>query len=188
MNTFHRPATDKIAFSSDASGAPHQNQKRDASEVVVLYTGHPSTLAALRTASQLVHGLNIRIRLLALYCVPYPLPVDQPPIHVQFLEETFDSLAAQWRAADTRNDELTLTADLRLCRDRWEMLKHAAGAVPSVLVIARRPRWLGLFPRQEDWLARKLAKAGHHVVRTAFTKDPAQYTTPQMSCAHKEHK
>jgi hypothetical protein len=62
--------------------------------------------------------------------------------------------------------ELPLVADLRLCRDRWQMLRHATGVGPAIVVIARRPRLLGIFPRPEDWLARKLAKTGHHVVRT----------------------
>jgi hypothetical protein len=136
-------------------------------EVFVLFTDIPSTLAALRTAAQLAHGLSARIRLLALHCVPYPLPLDKPSISVQFLGQRFRTLTESCTRSGSHPVETI--ADIRLCRDSWEALRSAL-APGSVVVIGKRSGW---WPKKEDGWARKLRDAGHHVVRTCSKKESA---------------
>lgn len=135
-------------------------------EVMVLFTDLSATLDALRTAAQLAQGLTARIHLLALQCVPYPLPLEEPPVNVHFLGRRFRTLV-ETREVESAARSVETVAEVWLCRDPWETLR---GSLPahSVVVIGRRSRW---WPKPEDWLARKLRAAGHHVVRTAFHKD-----------------
>ncbi len=131
-------------------------------EIVVLFTDVPSTLAALRTAAQLASGLTARIRLLALECVPFPLPLDEPPVSTRFLRRTLRTLIGGC-TGEAAAGALDTIVDIQLCRDAWETLRGRLAA-RSVVVIGKRRRW---WPRKEDQLARALRKAGHHVVRTS---------------------
>lgn len=135
-------------------------------EVIVLFTDVPSTLGALRTATQLVQGLAARVRLLVLHCVPYPLPLDQPPISLKFLGRHFRALVESCDV-ETSGRSVETTADVYLCRDQWETLRTRL-TPHSVVVIGKRSHW---WPRPEDQLARKLRAAGHHVVRTSLPKE-----------------
>jgi hypothetical protein len=135
-------------------------------EVIVLFTDIASTLSALRTAAQLAQGLAGRIRLLALQCVPYPLPLEEPPVALRFLDRRFRMLVKSCIEL-ARGYPVETFADIRLCRDAWETLRTRL-APHSVVVIGRRSRW---WPKAEDRLARKLRAAGHHVVRTSAHKD-----------------
>lgn len=130
-------------------------------EIVVLFTDVPATLAALRTAAQLASGLFSRIRLLALHCVPYPLPLDKPTVDLRFLGQRFRTVA--------ENHSVETFVDVRLCRDTWETLRTML-APQSVIVIGRRTGW---WPRSEDGLAKRLRADGHHVIRTSFHKENA---------------
>ncbi len=142
--------------------APGERPLRStALEVIVLYTDIPATRAALRTAAQLACGLDARIRLIAFQCVPFPMPLEDSPVSLDLLERRFRTLAGSC-PADT-------CVDIHLCRDAWQTLR-ARLAPRSVIVIGKRSRW---WPRAEDWLARKLRSAGHHVVRTVAARDLA---------------
>jgi len=134
-------------------------------EVFVLFTDVSSTLSALRTAAQLAYGLSARIRLVALQCVPYPLPLDKPPVSVPFLGQKFRTVVDSY--AWGAKHEIETYAEVRLCRNRWESLR-ALLAPQSVVVIGKRPGW---WPQLEDGLARKLRAAGHLVVRSSIAKD-----------------
>lgn len=135
-------------------------------DVFVLFAGIRPTGAALRTAAQLAHGLSARICLLALECVPYPLPLDQPAAGVAFLEQRFRALLETTRAESAAHPVQTV-ASLLLCRDPWDTLRTLLPP-QSVVVIPARSRW---WPQPEDRLARRLRAAGHHVVRTSFQKE-----------------
>jgi hypothetical protein len=135
-------------------------------EISVLYTDIPATLAALRTAAQLAQGLHACIRLLVLQCVPFPLPLDHPAVDVRFLGRRFRTLA-QTCGLESRCLPVDTIVDIQLCREPAETLCRQLKP-KSVIVIGKRTRW---WPRSEDWLARKLRRAGHHVVRTTFRKE-----------------
>jgi hypothetical protein len=122
-------------------------------EVVVIFTGVKQTLAALRAAGALAHGLAARIRLVVPQLVPFPAQLDEPPVQREFTERRFRTLAEE-SAIDTN-------VDIRLCRD-WE-----AGALDglkpgSIVILGARMRWWpGLRERR---LARILQKRGHRAL------------------------
>ena len=125
-------------------------------EVVVMFTDVPSTLKALRTAAELANSLSGRIRLLAPQVVPYPLPLDSPPVSREFTERRFQTLASDGSSTaliDTR-------VELCWCRDRDEALCQALEPEALVVIGVHRSWW----PTAEKALARKLRRKGHHVV------------------------
>jgi len=48
-------------------------------EVVVVFTSLEGTIAALKSAGNLVHGLRAHITLVVPQIVPYALPLESPP-------------------------------------------------------------------------------------------------------------
>jgi hypothetical protein len=124
--------------------------------VVVVFTSPVSTLAALRRAGDLAEALRARILLLAVQSVPYPLPLDDPPVRVDWNEERFREIAEQ----------SPVETVVRLChgRDRIETLKNALSP-KSLVVIGGRNRWWPF--NYEKRLARRLRRAGHEVVFAA---------------------
>jgi hypothetical protein len=79
-------------------------------EIFVIFTDHPGTLAALRTAHHLGDKLDARLRLLMLYEVPYALPLTRPAIPAGFLEEQLRTQASKIPVA--------IAAHVYLCRDK----------------------------------------------------------------------
>jgi hypothetical protein len=79
-------------------------------EIFVIFTDHPETLAALRTAHHLGDKLDARLRLLMLYEVPYALPLTRPATPAGFLEEQLLTLASKIPVA--------IAAHVYLCRDK----------------------------------------------------------------------
>ena len=79
-------------------------------EIFVIFTDHPETLAALRTAHHLGDKLDARLRLLMLYEVPYALPLTRPAIPAGFLEEQLRTQASKIPVA--------IAAHVYLCRDK----------------------------------------------------------------------
>ena len=121
-------------------------------EVNVLFTTTRATLKALETAGQLAKDLGARIRLLIPHVVPYPLPLEEPAVPARLLARRFCTLAKRSRI-DTR-------IDIRLCRDRWQVID--SGLRPgSVVVLAGRKRW---WPTAESRLVKQLRGRGHQVV------------------------
>lgn len=136
-------------------------------EVFVLFTDIPATLAALRTAAQLAHGLAASIRLLVLQIVPYPLPLTEPPRNLRFLAGRFRTVVDSC-SFETASRSVDTTAGIVLCRDACDALNTRLGQ-SAVVVIGRRSRW---WPHREDRWARHLRAAGHHVVRTSVAHPP----------------
>jgi hypothetical protein len=123
--------------------------------VDVVFTSVIATLAALRKAAELASRLGARITLLVPQVVPYPLPLESPPVLLDWNEQRFQTIAEQ--------SPVETTVRLYLCRDRVGTLLKALR--PNALVVVGGPkRW---WPTSEARLARKLRKAGHQVI---FTK------------------
>jgi hypothetical protein len=120
----------------------------------VVFTSIDTTLPALQRAADLAAGLGGCIHLIVAQIVPYPLPLDSPPVPVEFNEQRLRIVASQI-AAET-------AVDIYLCRDRWDILDEALKP-HSVVVVGRRKRW---WPGDGRRLARKLRQAGHEVVLT----------------------
>lgn len=120
-------------------------------DVVVVFTTVKHTLEALRTAASMARGLNAGIRVVVPQIVPYPLPLERPPVDRDFTERKFQTLIP--------SGPIPTRVDVRLCRDEAAILD---GIGPnSLIVIGVRSRW---WPRGDRRLARLLRAEGHHVV------------------------
>ena len=123
-------------------------------DVSVVFTSAEATSAALRHAGALADRLNARIRLVAPQVVPYHLPLESPPVLLDFSEHRLLEIA--------RESPVETTIQIYLCRDAWEALKNVL-APHSLVVIGGKRRW---WRTREESLARRLHRAGHEVVFT----------------------
>jgi hypothetical protein len=110
--------------------------------IAVIFTSIESTLSALRRAGALANRPHACITLVVTQVVPYPLPLNRPPVSPDFRERHFRVLAEE-SAVET-------TVRIYLCRDRVETLRKVLK--PHSLVViggvgAGGPR------RRIDWLA-----------------------------------
>jgi len=126
-------------------------------EVVVVHTAIPATLVALKTAATLAKGLSARIRLLVPQVVPYPLPLEAPPVPVSFTERKFRTVA-EASAVETM-------VEIVLCRDIDSALDNLLPQ-RSLVVLGgcRRSWWKGARTSAGRGLARRLRSRGHQVV------------------------
>jgi hypothetical protein len=124
-------------------------------EITVVFTTVRGTIAALKRAGHLACDLGTHIRLLIPQLVPYPLPLEKPPVPPAFRARKFWTLCARG-LVDTR-------IEIQLCRDRRECLRQALPA-ESLVVLGGAKR---LWPTQEQRLARELQRAGHSVLLVA---------------------
>jgi hypothetical protein len=121
-------------------------------EVKVIFTTIPGTLAALRLAGQYARDLRGRISILATQIVPYPLPLERPPVAPEFTTRCYRTLASD-RRIETR-------VQVYLCRDSRQALLRALKP-NSLVVIGGRKHW---WPTPEQALARILRSHGHQVI------------------------
>jgi hypothetical protein len=141
-----------LAFTKQI-GHPPADQESNL-EVAVVFTSVAATLTALRRAAVLAQTLGARITLLVPQVVPYPLPLESPPVLLDFSERRFRVIAAE--------TQVQTTVRIYLCRDRLEALKSAL-ALRSLVVLGGAKQW---WPGPEKRLARQLRRAGHEVVYT----------------------
>jgi hypothetical protein len=118
----------------------------------VVFTSVDSTLAALKEAGNLANSLGARITLVVPQVVPYPRPLESPPVLVEFNENRFRVMA-------TKNPVET-SVHIYLCRDRLETLTSVLN-VGSIVILGGRKRW---WPTKEEKLARQLRSAGYEVL------------------------
>ncbi|MBZ5675332.1 MAG: hypothetical protein LAP61_13905 [Acidobacteriia bacterium] len=120
--------------------------------IAVVFTSVESTLAALKEAGNLANSLSAKITLVVPQVVPYPLPLETPPVLVEFNENRFRVLASE--------SPVETSVQIYLCRNRFETL--ASALTPgSIVVLGGRKRW---WPTKDELLARQLRRAGHEVV------------------------
>ena len=121
-------------------------------EIVVVFTSPEPTVHALKRAGALAARLNGRIVLLVPQVVPYPLPLETPPVLVEFNENRFRVMASE--------SPVETNVQIFLCRDRFETL--ASVLKPgSIVVVGGQKRW---WPTKEEILARQLRRAGYEVL------------------------
>ena len=148
----HTLATTKAAAEADPSGlAPGGNDGRG-QEVIVLFTTHAGTVAALKMASQLSATLCARLKVLILYVVPLTLPLGKQALPEGFLENQVRALQREFPEE--------ISTDLHLCRHPRQGLREVLEA-HSLIVLGGRMRW---WPTEEQRLARMLRKEGHRVI------------------------
>ena len=141
--------TRKQALPPDASTIPASERKL---EISVLFTSRESTIAAVRRAAAMLKGLDGRISLIDVQTVPYPLPLDRPPVALDFTQRRLLAIAAE--------SELESKASVYFCRFRWETLLRILKP-GSAIVIGTRKRW---WTSREKKLARKLQRAGYQTL------------------------
>jgi len=147
------PAIERIL--APATGQPSRPPAEEVGKrlnIAVVFTSIEATLAALKEAGTLASSLGARITLLVPQVVPYPLPLESPPVLIVFNERRFRVIANE--------SPVATNVQIYLCRDPFEAL--ASVLSPSSLVVLAGPkRW---WPTREKSLARKLRRAGHEVV------------------------
>ena len=119
--------------------------------IAVVFTSVESTLAALNGAGTLANSLGARIKLVVPLVVPYALPLDSPPVLVEFNEHRFRVMASE--------SPVQTSVQIYLCRDRFETLISVLQP-GSIVVLGGRSRW---WPTKDERLARKLRRAGYEV-------------------------
>jgi hypothetical protein len=140
---------------SPATGHPEQlaaDEPEYRLNITVVFTSAELTSAALRKAGTLASRLSGRITLVVPQVVPYPLPLESPPVLLEFSERRFREIATE-SPVDT-------TVRLYLCRDRLETLNTVL-APRSLVVLGGRNTW---WPNADRTLARELRHAGHEVI------------------------
>ncbi len=119
----------------------------------VVFTSVESTLKALREAGALADRLGGRITVLVPQVVPYPLPLESPPILLDWTEKRFQLVCSM--------SPVETTVRIYLCRDRLDIAESISSA--SIVVVGSRKK---LWPTFESRLVRKLRRSGHQVLLT----------------------
>ena len=116
------------------------------------FTSVDATLAALREAGALAHSLGARIQLVVPQLVPYPAPLESPPVLVEFSEKRFRVVAAE--------SLVETSVQIYLCRNRFDTLTSFLKR-GSIVVLGGPKRWL---PTKDERLAWRLRRAGYEVI------------------------
>lgn len=142
---------------------PARESYRDLLQVYVVFTDIEATKAALTTAIELARDLNARLVLLIPKIVPWPLPLEAPPVCGEFTERVVSKIAGE--------REANITARVYLCRDRDRTIRYAIEP-GSLVVIGNRKRW---WPSRTPRLARLLTRDGHDIILAGMRNgQPAQ--------------
>jgi hypothetical protein len=123
-------------------------------DISVVFTSVDATLAALKQAGSLANRLGAHITLVVAQIVPTHLPLDSPPVLIDWNEKRFRTIAS--------DSPVQTAVQIYLCRDRWETLSSVLKP-HSLVVVGGKKRW---WPTAESRLAKKLRKAGHEVIFT----------------------
>jgi hypothetical protein len=121
-------------------------------EITVIFTTFDLTQEAVKNAGALAMRLGARVAVVAAQVVPYPLPLDRPPVPHGFIFRRFEALV----------DQFPVKTEFRvfLCRDQLQCFKSILSS-GSPLVMGIRKR---LWPTRDERLARQLRRAGHEVI------------------------
>ena len=145
------PTTEPVV-EADTGGSPPKGNNDQGREIVVLFTTHAGTVAALKMASRLSANLGARPKVLILYPVPYTLPRGKHALPDGFLENQVRALR--------RDFPEEISTDIHLCRHPRQGLREVL--LPhSLIVLGGRKRW---WPTPEQRLAEFLHSSGHQVI------------------------
>jgi hypothetical protein len=123
-------------------------------KLTVVHTSPQGTLFALRVASALARDLCVQIGLVATQVVPFRLPLEEPLVSTNFLEQRQGLLVSK-----AGIDEGTVTIQICLCRDPKRALKDFL-APRSLIVLGGKRGWW----RAEQRLGKWLSCMGHQVI------------------------
>jgi hypothetical protein len=120
-------------------------------EVVVASSCIEETPAVLKRAMELAGHLGVRITILVPQVVPYPLPLNRPPVSLDWLRRRFAAIIRDQTRDQTRDQAIETRVVIGLCRDRELFLERALQ--PESTIVMRKSR-----------LARRLSSLGHNVL------------------------
>ena len=144
-------------FLAPASGHPEPPETGEANaglDVNVVFTSTDATIVALQRASALASRLSARIILVVTQIVPFPLPLESPPVQAEFNESRLRAIAGA--------GGIETIVRAYVCRDWMETLLTVLNS-HSLVIVGSRKRW---WPTAEARLARNLRRAGHEVILT----------------------
>jgi hypothetical protein len=147
-------AVQKVLVSPTRHPAPTEIEEPDRRlNICVVYTSLEATLAALQEAGVLASSLAARLTLLVPQVVPYVLPLESPPVLVEFNENRFRAIASQ--------SPVETSVKIYMCRDKVRTLTSVL-CPASIVLMGGRHRWW--WPTGDEILARELRRAGHEVI------------------------
>ena len=117
----------------------------------VPFTTPELTRAALRHAG-VCSDLDVHVALVDIQVVPFPCPLDQPPISREFSERRLQQLL--------KDSRLPGHAAVLYTRD-WRETFSKVLEPKSLVILATQKKW---WPTRQQTLARALTKAGHQVM------------------------
>lgn len=122
------------------------------SPLAVVLTSPEAGDAVLKKVGTLARRIHARVELIVAQVVPYPLPLNQPPVPLTFLRSRLGALAAE--------SAVEPTVRLILCRDRATTLIEVLKPYSLVVIGRRKSRWV----ITEGRLARRLRRSGYNVI------------------------
>jgi len=120
-------------------------------EVVVPYTSPEMTEKVVERAAALSAGLNVLLKLVAVYVAPYPAELRCPAAMEQHLTARLTELGER--------TSLPSCVHLVVSRDRVEGFRQVLRPGSAVLLGSRKRFWR----TREEKLARELTRLGHYV-------------------------
>jgi hypothetical protein len=137
---------------TESPARPIAEQTEAGLNIWVVFTSMDLMLSALKEAGRLAGTLGARITILVPQIVPFPVPLESPPVLLDWNERRFRLIAEQ--------SPVETTVRIYLCRDRLWTLESVLNSRSVVVVGSRKTRW----PTWERRLARRLRKRGHEVI------------------------
>ena len=123
--------------------------------IYVIFTNPADTRAALYTAIDMAAEIETEIAVIVAQIVPFPLPIENPPVPLDFASEQIRRLAES-----VRTSPADLQGYIYLCRNPLDTLLREL-PFRSLVVIGARARWpFGKSKR----LAKALRRKGHEVI------------------------
>ena len=120
-------------------------------EIVVPYSSPEMTAKVVDRAAALSAGLNVILKLVAVYVAPYPTELRCPAATERHLTARLTELAER--------TSLPACVEILVARDRVEAFRQVLRPGSAVLLGSRKHFW----HTREEKLARNLARQGHHV-------------------------
>jgi hypothetical protein len=159
------------ALSIAESHAPGAHTRDPRLRLYILFTNSAATRKALQAANELAREIGACLALVLPQIVPYPLPLESPPVSAEFsgraLAELLEGIEAE------------TSASVCLCRDRNEAVRAILPPDSVVLMGVSRPRW---WANRERSLIRLLRRDGHHTLLIEANR----YQTAEVGTAELE--
>jgi hypothetical protein len=119
--------------------------------VFVVFTSMNGTPKALEKAREMAQSLGAKVAVVAMQVVPFPLPLDEPPVPMGFTIGRFEEMARELSEKPKVSGYL--------CRDPLEALKGILKPNCPVVMGIKKKWW----PTSDERLARQLRRAGYNI-------------------------